>query len=148
MFTLGALLYLHDYVVAGSTIAPQIVVSDSNVAPDELKLISDNGLLFITNITRLDQNNYVALIFPPSEAFILQVVGRDMNGYIFSRITDISVEVSTIEVSLGMLQCILYYSYGSVGHCPIFAMNTVLGFTYYLYGKKLLRKQWNLLVMC
>lgn len=67
-----------------------------------LNLISDSGTILqsLNNLTRIEQDSYVAAFIPPPEAFVLQLIGIDRNGYNFSHISDTSVEVSSVDLAL------------------------------------------------
>ena len=80
------------------------VEGDISVIISMLNLINDEGveLLSINNLTAVDRGSYVGVFLPPSETFQLQITGTDGNGYNFSHISDTSVEVAIISLSLSM----------------------------------------------
>lgn len=96
-------MMLHAYYDTGHPIVALIEV-EGPVNVSVLNLISGDGtiLLSINNLTRLGEESYVGVFLPPSEAFVLQLVGTDHNGYNFSHISDTSVEVSFIDLALSM----------------------------------------------
>ena len=95
--------FKHCYNSAGDTLAAIIAARGSDIAVQELNLISSDGadLLSIFNTT-LGENEYLGVFSPPSEPFVLQALGTDNNGLNFSHISDTAVEVSTINLARGM----------------------------------------------
>lgn len=90
----------------GHPLIALIVVEGGNISVtvSGFNLISDSGRLLqsVSNLTTIDQDRYVGAFIPPSEPFVLQLVGTDQNGLGFSHITDTSIEVSAVDLSLSM----------------------------------------------
>ena len=78
-----------------------------SVSISMLNLINNEGvrLLSINNLTMVERGSYVGVFLPPPETFQLQLVGTDGHGYNFSHITDTSVEVAVIRLSLSKAYC-------------------------------------------
>ena len=75
------------------------------VIVNTLNLLDIEGavLISLSNLTLLEGGSYVSTFQPPSVTFQLQLIGRDANGYNFSHISDTSVEVATVSLTLSML---------------------------------------------
>lgn len=87
---------------AGNPIAFLIGINGVNLTVNEINLINADGvnLTSITNFTTLSEGIYVGIFLPPPEAFMLQLLGVDGNGYKISRVGETLVEVSTILLAL------------------------------------------------
>lgn len=91
---------------AGQPLSALIMVEGGDLAltASALNLLSNSGtiLLSIKDLTSLGGVSYMGTFIPPSEAFVLQLVGTDDNGYSFSYISDTSVKASAIHLALSM----------------------------------------------
>ena len=78
--------------------------SNTSITVNTLNLINANGTILasITNLTTLGGDSYAGVFLPPSEAFVLQLLGMDGNGYTFSHFSDTSVTVSAVDLTLGI----------------------------------------------
>ena len=94
-----------SHITAGDTLAAEIEAQGSSITLQELSLTGSDGLsiLSVDNVTRLRENEYVGVFMPLSSPFLLKVVGRDENGFNYSHVRDTAVELSLINLSLGML---------------------------------------------
>ena len=75
---------------------------------EEIKLVNSSGYVYktIVDILSYGDNTFAATNFiPPDVAFQWQIVGKDKEGYRFSRISDTAVGVSDIDLLLGMYYC-------------------------------------------
>ena len=55
----------------------------------------------IQDILNIGENAFATRFTPPSVFFYLQIIGKDGDGYTFSRISDTAIEVSNIDLMLG-----------------------------------------------
>jgi hypothetical protein len=70
---------------------------------EEINVVDSSGTIYekIADILSLDSNAFAINFIPPDVPFRWQIVGRDEEGYTFSRISDTAIEVSDIDLSLG-----------------------------------------------
>ena len=71
---------------------------------ESIKLVDSSGFMLQTvdDLLVLDDNyTFVTNLIPPEMQFHWQIEGRDENGNNFTRITDIAIEVSDIDLTLG-----------------------------------------------
>ena len=75
----------------------------ASLSVDSIKLVDSAGTVFqkINDVLFLDDNTFVTHFIPPDTQFHWQIEGRDEKGNNFSRITDIAIEVSDIDLTLG-----------------------------------------------
>lgn len=99
---------------AGQPLTAVITVQGGKVpvTASALNLLSDSGttLLSMNKLTSLGGNSYMGKFIAPSEAFVLQPVGTDDDGYRFSYISDILVKTSAIELTLSTYTVTYYDS--------------------------------------
>lgn len=81
-----------------------------------LNIVNNDGIILtIGNLSRLDEDSYAGVFIPPSEVFILQLLGFDGNGY---HISDTSIGVTRIDLTLSMTVDNYYCSYvGCIATC-------------------------------
>ena len=77
---------------------------------EEINVVDSSGTIYetITNILPLDSNAFAINFVPPDVPFQWQIVGRDEEGYTFSRISDTAIQVSDIDLSLGNITSIFW----------------------------------------
>ena len=70
---------------------------------EEINVVDSFGAIYETTSTilSLEGNAFAINFIPPDVPFQWQIVGRDEEGYTFSRISDTAIEVSNIDLSLG-----------------------------------------------
>ena len=75
--------------------------SDNPVEISSINVVSDRlgFILSVSNLTEVDNNSYIGFFDTPPEEFQLQVNGIDDNGFLFSYISDISVEPVSIALT-------------------------------------------------
>ena len=75
----------------------------ASLSVDSIKLVDSAGTVFqkLNDVLFLDGNTFVTHFIPPDTQFHWQIEGRDEKGNNFSRITDIAIEVSDIDLTLG-----------------------------------------------
>ena len=81
-------------------------VSQSDATVTNINLVDGQGtiLLPINNVTQLDpETSYFVEFIQPAESYQLQLIGMDASGFNFSRISDISIESTSISLSLGIV---------------------------------------------
>ena len=79
--------------------------TSASLTLDEIIVMDSSGIIYETitssDIFLLDSNAFAINFIPPDVSFQWQIVGRDEEGYNFSRISDTTIEVSNIDLSLG-----------------------------------------------
>ena len=76
--------------------------TSTSLTVDEINVVDLFGVCeTITDIFLLEGNAFGISFTPPDVPFQWQIVGRDEEGYTFSRISDTAIEVSNIDLSLG-----------------------------------------------
>ena len=75
-----------------------------------INVVDSSGTIYetISNILPLDSNALAINFVPPDVPFQWQIMGRDEEGYTFSRISDTAIQVSDIDLSLGNITRILW----------------------------------------
>ena len=70
---------------------------------EDINIVDSSGTIYetIVDILPLDSNAFAINFIPPDVPFQWQIVGRDEEGYTFSRISDTAIQVSDIDLSLG-----------------------------------------------
>ena len=85
---------------------PLIAAFEANdgVSVETVNLVDSTGALLqnIQDILNLGDNAFATRFMPPSVFFYWQIVGKDEEGYVFSRISDTAIEVSDIDLMLGI----------------------------------------------
>ena len=78
--------------------------ANDGVTIEEVNLVDSTGALLqnIQDILNLGDNAFAMRFMPPSVLFYWQIVGKDEEGCTFSRISDTAIEVSNIDLMLGM----------------------------------------------
>ena len=71
---------------------------------DRVDLVDSDGAVLeaIEEVLVLGGNAFAVRFTPPSVVFYWKITGKDDNGLTFSRISDMAIEVSTIDLTLGM----------------------------------------------
>ena len=89
----------------------------TKVTVEEINIVDSSGIIYntIADILSLEGSAFAINFIPPDVTFQWQIVGRDEEGYTFSRISDIAIEVTDIDLSLGnicfFLQDYVLYNY-------------------------------------
>ena len=78
-----------------------IIGSDNPIELHSINVVNDQlgFILSVSNLTEIDNNSYIGFFDPPPEEFQLEVNGTDDNGFLFSYISDISVEPINISLT-------------------------------------------------
>ena len=86
---------------------------DASLTVDAINVVDPEGTVLqsIDDVVSLGDNMFVGNFTPPAvSTFHWQISGKDEEGYSFSRISDTAIEVSDIELMLGIvLQSYTYY---------------------------------------
>ena len=80
---------------------------------DAINLVDPEGTVLrsIDDVVSLGDNMFVGNFTPPAvSTFHWQISGKDEEGYSFSRISDTAIEVSDIDLKLGILLYIILYT--------------------------------------
>ena len=77
--------------------------TSATLTVEEINVVDSLGIIYETTntILSLEGNAFAINFIPPDVPFQWQIVGRDGEGYAFSRISDTAIEVSNIDLSLG-----------------------------------------------
>jgi hypothetical protein len=75
----------------------------SSITIESVNLVDSSGAVLQTfrDILTLGDNAFATHFTPPPVLFYWQILGKDEEGYIFSRISDTAIEVSDIDLALG-----------------------------------------------
>ena len=86
--------------------------TSTTLTVEEINVVDSFGAIHETTSTilSLDGNAFAINFIPPDVPFQWQIVGRDEEGYTFSRISDTAIEVSNIDLSLGNIFFFSRYS--------------------------------------
>ena len=78
-----------------------IIGSDNPIELHSINVVNDQlgFILSVSNLTEIDNNSYIGFFDPPPEEFQLEVNGTDDNDFLFSYISDISVEPINISLT-------------------------------------------------
>ena len=78
--------------------------ANDGVSVETVNLVDSTGALLqnIQDILNLGDNAFAMRFMPPSILFYWQIVRKDEEGCTFSRISDTAIEVSNIDLMLGM----------------------------------------------
>ena len=88
---------------------PLIIIFQANdrsrvITVEAVNILDSTGTVLesVEDVISLDDNAFAVIFTPPDILFYWQLLGRDQNGYVFSRISDTAFEVSNIDLSLGI----------------------------------------------
>ena len=104
-FMLVILTVIHINYFAGVPLITVFQASDTvaKLTVEKINIVDSSGTIYETigDILSLEGSAFAINFIPPDVTFQWQIVGRDEEGYTFSRISDIAIEVSDIDLSLG-----------------------------------------------
>ena len=124
--------------------------TSTTLTVEEINVVDSFGAIHetISTILSLEGNAFAINFIPPDVPFQWQIVGRDEEGYTFSRISDTAIEVSNIDLSLGNITKTVFFSRYSVhSHisnyvCPyIHGLNNISSCHY----NNIIVHEWNIL---
>ena len=105
MFNLSLSLFL--FLSLGQPVIGAFQANDRSASlnVDRVDLVDSDGAVLeaIEEVLVLGGNAFAVRFTPPSVVFYWQITGKDDNGLTFSRISDIAIEVSTIDLTLGII---------------------------------------------